>query len=143
MPSSSMLGHHYKIRVVLTATSNAFLADRLPLAGELEVFEMTTDGRITPGKAVFRIANPDGTLSAPVHVDDIEFTYSVHPERDRPTPALITNHFWVARHDAWGQQAPPPPRPGTRTTVTPRWPMSSAASMPPAGSCTSTSRSPP
>lgn len=104
MSSSSMLGRHYKIRVVLTATSNAFLADRLPLAGELDVLEMTTDGRITPGKAVFRIANPDGTLSAPVHVDDIEFTYITQPERDRPTPALLTNHRWVAMHYAWGQQ---------------------------------------
>jgi hypothetical protein len=104
MSTNSMLGHHYKVRVVLTATSNAFLADRLPLAGELEVLEMTTDGRITPGKAVFRVANPDGTLSVPVHVEDIEFTYSAHRERDRPTSAFVTNHRWVAMHYVWGQQ---------------------------------------
>lgn len=68
-------GYH-KIRVTLTATSNTYLADRLPLTGELEVFEMNLVGHVQPGGAVFREELEDGRLAAPVEVRDIAYTYT-------------------------------------------------------------------
>lgn len=67
-------GYH-KVRITLTATSNPTLADRLPVDGELEVFEMNSDGHVQPHSTVFRAAEPDGTLAAPVEVRDIAYTY--------------------------------------------------------------------
>lgn len=66
-----------KINVTLTATSNTYLAPELPLVGELEIFETGTNGSIVT--AAFRCEHLDGTLSAPVRVTDIEFTYGSTP----------------------------------------------------------------
>lgn len=75
-PSPSAPHGYFKLRVVLTATSNPFLAPRLPLAGELEVFETSVDNVILPNATIFRAARPDGTLGGPAQVRDIAFVYA-------------------------------------------------------------------
>lgn len=69
---------YFKLRVTLTGTSNEYLAPRLPLKGELEVFETSLLGGII--KAVFR---EDGGSGGPAEVRDIEFTYSEANHRPR------------------------------------------------------------
>lgn len=102
-------GYH-RIRVVLTHTSNPYLAPRLPLAGELEVFEMNTVGHVMNNKVVFREAKPDGTLGTPVSVSDIAYTYlspttrynQVHPSPDHSHILREARTYAWARQDATG-----------------------------------------
>lgn len=104
-PSASAPHGYHKIRVVLTATSNPYLAGRLPLAGELEVFETTVDHFVMPNGAVFRVAKPDGTLGAPVEVRDIAYLYDnrvTQPATIRPD-AEYEQVFTIALHYAWGR----------------------------------------
>ncbi len=61
-----------RLNVTLTGGENPYLA--LPLGGELEILEVSLDGRVL--YAVFRVLRPDGTLSAPVQVRAPEFSYS-------------------------------------------------------------------
>lgn len=105
-------GYH-RIRVVLTHTSNPYLAPHLPLAGELEVFEMNLRGHVINSKAVFRVANPDGTLSAPAEVRDIAYTYlsssarysQVHPSSGHDHTLHAARTYAWARQDATGDPA--------------------------------------
>lgn len=59
------------LSVTLTATSNEYLS--LPVDGVLKLNELDLNGFI--GVATFRERKSDGTLSAPVEVEDIEFEY--------------------------------------------------------------------
>lgn len=63
-----------RLNVVLTGTDNPYLADRLPLAGEIELFEIGTSGTIISG--VFRIRGEDGRLGAPVQIANPDFAYT-------------------------------------------------------------------
>lgn len=86
-PSHHRSGYH-RTRVTLLATSNPYLAPRLPLAGEVEVFETSTHGHPLPGKVVFRELLAGGRLGAPAHVDDIAYVYAAPdlPGTSGPAP---------------------------------------------------------
>lgn len=73
-------GWNQPLLVTLTATTNPYLAHRLPLRGLLTVHEMRTDGYAQPLRVGFRAQGADGSFGASVAVDDPEFTYSL------PTP---------------------------------------------------------
>lgn len=62
-----------KLNVILTDTDNTYLQPRLPLAGEIELFELGLHSAIIT--AVFRIREDDGRLSAPVEISNPTFTY--------------------------------------------------------------------
>lgn len=68
----------HRIMATLTKTSNPYLADRLPLVGEITVHETDTRSRPMPSKVTFRIADASklGGLGASVHVDDAEWHVS-------------------------------------------------------------------
>lgn len=97
-PSPSAPHGYHKIRVVLIATSNPHIAPRLPLAGELEVFETTVNHFVTPGRAIFREANADGSLCAPAEVRDIAYVYDNRTFQDPVTRLDSTYHS--VRRDA-------------------------------------------
>lgn len=65
-------GWHRPLSVTLTATSNQYLAPRLPLEGKLMVQETGTDGSII--YATFSVTEHDGRQSAFVAVPDARFT---------------------------------------------------------------------
>lgn len=69
-------GWNRPLIVTLTATSNQYLKDRLPLRGRLVVHEMRTDGFAQPTRITFQEIKADGSFSAPVHVDNAEFSYT-------------------------------------------------------------------
>lgn len=72
------------IFVTLTATTNPYLQERLPLRGFLEIFETTTVNTIS--QAVFRGLNVEGTsITAPVSVPGFQFAYT----GERPTPEVL------------------------------------------------------
>lgn len=95
-PSPSAPYNYFRLRVVLTATSNPYLAPRLPLAGELEVFETSVNHVILPSAATFREARPDGTLGSPAQVRDIEFVYANRapspPEEEADAEVTAPDH---------------------------------------------------
>lgn len=62
-----------KLNVILTETDNPYLKPRLPLAGEIELFELGLHSAII--SAVFRVRDEDGRLGAPVEIDNPTFTY--------------------------------------------------------------------
>lgn len=62
------------LAVTLTATSNPYLIDRLPLEGIIELNEVSLDGHLM-GATTFRVRNEDGSLTAPVMVFNAEFEY--------------------------------------------------------------------
>lgn len=73
-------GWNQPLMVTLTATTNPYLIDRLPLRGMLSVIEMRTDGYAQRRHVTFSVLEEDGhSLSGPVTVDDAEFTYSLPP----------------------------------------------------------------
>lgn len=76
--TSGYTGWNQPLLVTLTATSNPYLADRLPARGLLRVFEMRTDGYAQPRKVTFQQVADDGTpIGSTVAADDAEFTYSL------------------------------------------------------------------
>lgn len=101
MPTSPY-GFH-RIHVTLTGTTNPYLADRLPLDGELTVHEMATDGYAMDSKVTFRAADASkiGGLGAPVHVAQAEYTVKPRP---KPGPALSATQLDVLRHLADGDE---------------------------------------
>jgi hypothetical protein len=62
-----------RLNVTLTGTTNPYLAPRLPLDGEIELFEIGLHSALIA--AVFRIREADGRLGAPVEIANPEFTY--------------------------------------------------------------------
>ncbi len=79
-----------KLRAMLTQTANEYLTPFLPLMGEVEIFEVGTDGRVI--KAVFRVEYLNGKLSAPVEIRHCSFIVGVelpYP-RGRKVPALFS-----------------------------------------------------
>ncbi|MEH0110510.1 hypothetical protein V6N00_12440 [Tersicoccus sp. MR15.9] len=79
--------------VTLTATSNPYLAPRLPLRGLLSVHEMRTSGYAQPRKMTFQTVDADGNLvGSRVAVDDAEFTYAQpRPGEERPLPTTASD----------------------------------------------------
>ena len=74
---SDYTGWTRPLRVTLTATSNEYLAPRLPLEGYLKVNETGTDHRAMPHGTTFRAIGPDGQpQGAWVAADHAQFTYS-------------------------------------------------------------------
>jgi len=72
--------------VTLTATSNPYLADKLPLRGELTIQEMRTDGYAMHRHVSFLQKDENGnSIGGRVMVDDAEFTYSLPPDRSKET----------------------------------------------------------
>jgi hypothetical protein len=111
-PRASAPHGYHKIRVVLTATSNPFLAPRLPLAGELEVYETSITHHVMPNAAVFREARPGGALGGPASVTDIAYVYDqrsvVAPtsfDIDRETVLSNARYYAWGRDDESGQPA--------------------------------------
>lgn len=75
--SNGFNGWNMPMLVTLTATSNKFLADRLPLRGWLEVLEMGADGYAMAKKFSFLEVNEEGeVVGAKVAADHAEFSYS-------------------------------------------------------------------
>lgn len=64
---------HPRLNVTLTGTANQYLTDRLPLRGEIELFELGVNGRLI--NAVFRILSDDGRLGTPVTIAEPSFWY--------------------------------------------------------------------
>lgn len=62
-----------RMSVTLTHTSNRYLAEAVPIAGELHVHEMSPDGRIIA--AGFRRLLDNGKLGTEVPVSDVRFIY--------------------------------------------------------------------
>lgn len=70
-------GWNQPLIVTLTATSNPYLKDRLPLRGRLTVHEMRTDGFAQPTRMTFQEIDAQNRLvAAPVMVDGAEFIYT-------------------------------------------------------------------
>ena len=64
------------LKVTLTATTNPYLKDKLPLFGELQVVEMRTDGYAQPRLMTFLELDEDGNpVGTRVQVENAEFTY--------------------------------------------------------------------
>jgi len=83
---SHYTGWNRPLMVTLTATSNPYLADKLPLRGELTILEMRTDGYAMHRSVSFLQKDADGNpVGARVMVDDAEFTYSLPPDRSKET----------------------------------------------------------
>lgn len=83
---SHYTGWNRPMMVTLTATSNPYLADKLPLRGELTVLEMRTDGYAMRRSVSFLQKDEDGNaVGGRVMVDDAEFSYSLPPERSKET----------------------------------------------------------
>lgn len=75
---SDYTGWNRPLMVTLTATSNPYLQDRLPLRGELNVHEMRTDGYAQPKRVTFLEIDDKGQpVGSRVMVDDAEFTYTL------------------------------------------------------------------
>lgn len=73
-------GWNKPLMVTLTATSNTYLADRLPLRGLACVHEMATDNYAQRGQVSFLELDEEGKpVGTEVMVDDAEFTYSLRP----------------------------------------------------------------
>lgn len=74
---SNHTGWNKHLIVRLTATSNPYLAPKLPLRGLIQVHEMALDGYAQRTKVTFlqvdEAGNPVGTE---VSVDDAEFSYA-------------------------------------------------------------------
>lgn len=71
---------HPRMNVTLTATDNGFLSPRLPLRGEIELFELGRDGSLV--NAVFRVLHDDGSLGLPVEIANPVFTYDPVVDRE-------------------------------------------------------------
>lgn len=69
-------GWNRSLIVTLTATSNPYLRNELPLRGRLLVHEMRTDGYAQPTKMTFVRIDSEGRAGAAFHVDDAEFSYA-------------------------------------------------------------------
>lgn len=84
-----------RLNVTLTGTTNPYLAPRLPLDGELELFEIGLHSALI--SAVFRIRDANGNLGAPVTVAEPEFTYQhAHAQRASIKPVLPLEDTAVA-----------------------------------------------
>lgn len=71
-------GWNQPLMVTLTATTNEYLAPRLPLRGLLKVLETKTNGHTYGPHVSFRIVGDDGNPSgAWVQVPGAEFTYTL------------------------------------------------------------------
>lgn len=93
---------YHKLNVTLHDTSNPYLKPRLPLRGELEVYEMTVTSDISPGGAVFRALGEDGRLGAPAEVRDIVFTYTAPRTSPRTVAGEPLRYDWQATEHAAG-----------------------------------------
>jgi hypothetical protein len=71
-----------ELEVLLTATTNQFL--KLPCRGRVSINEYGTDGSAI--SVSFRAYNPDGTLTAKVHVPDPEWVYQGCRVQPRTVP---------------------------------------------------------
>lgn len=81
---SNYTGWNRPLMVTLTATSNPYLADQLPLRGRLSVFEMGTDGYAMRKNVAFQKIDDHGRpVGASVMVDNAEFTYTLPPDTTR------------------------------------------------------------
>ena len=70
-------GWNRPLLVTLTATSNPYLADRLPMRGLLRVHEMRTDHYAQPRAMSFQQLDADGQIvGTRVAVDHAQFTYT-------------------------------------------------------------------
>lgn len=79
---SHYTGWNRPLIVTLTATSNPYLADKLPLRGELTIQEMRTDDYAMRRAVSFLQIDDDGnSVGGRVMVDDAEFTYSLPPDK--------------------------------------------------------------
>lgn len=75
--STHYTGWNKHLLVTLTATSNRYLANQLPLRGLLRIVEMRTDGYAQPTKATFLKIDDDGNpVGTEVAVDDAAFNYT-------------------------------------------------------------------
>lgn len=75
-------GWNQPLMVTLTATTNSFLTDKLPLRGLLQVLEMATTGFAQNRQCTFQQVDDEGNLvGTTVAVDDAEFTYTLPPAR--------------------------------------------------------------
>lgn len=80
--SSYYTGWSQPLMVTLTATSNPYLAPKLPLRGELRVLEMRTDHYAQPTKVSFLQIDDEGNaVGTRVMVDRAEWTYTLPPDR--------------------------------------------------------------
>lgn len=74
-------GWNTPMNVTLTATSNPYLAGRLPLRGLLQVLEASVDGYAMARKVTFQELDTKGhPVGATVAADDAEFTYSLRTQ---------------------------------------------------------------
>ena len=68
-------------RAVLTATSNEYLAPRLPLTGYVKIVEFDNRGGVQPSGALFMPDREDGGFTSFVHVPDARFEFGTRPVR--------------------------------------------------------------
>lgn len=84
---SHYTGWNQPLMVTLTATSNPYLADKLPLRGELRILEMRTDGYAMRHSVSFLQKDENGNpVGGWVRVSDAEFTYTLPPNPTRKEP---------------------------------------------------------
>lgn len=83
---SHYTGWNRPLIVTLTATSNPYLKDKLPLRGELTIQEMRTDGYAMHRSVSFLQIDEDGNpVGGRVMVDHPEFTYTLPHDRTKET----------------------------------------------------------
>jgi len=63
-------------RAILTATSNPYLADRLPLTGYVSIHEFDVDGGVQPHGATFMPDPEEGGHTSFVVVEDARFEFT-------------------------------------------------------------------
>lgn len=84
-----------RFRAVLTATSNPYLVDRLPVAGYVDIHEFDVHGGVQPHGAMFAPDSEDGTPAPFVVVEDARFEFGTRPVRyadqDVDTPVEPAN----------------------------------------------------
>lgn len=79
---SDYTGWNRPLMVTLTATSNPYLKDKLPLRGKLRILEMRTDDHAMHRSVSFLQIDEDGNpVGGRVMVDHAEFTYTLPPDK--------------------------------------------------------------
>jgi len=66
-------------RAVLTATTNPYLADRLPLTGYVSIHETDIFGGVQPNGVTFMPDAPEGEHTSFVAVPDARFEFGTRP----------------------------------------------------------------